>query len=127
MDFNNGTTWLFQFLFCNIEKSIVWCISAKKNYYSLTKNNHKFLASVTERGTWEKVRSLKNLYYTRIFHKWFLRFPVRFFLPIYRSLFVSYMADIFCVRKKVFLSAFTVPVIESKRKISLSFSITFAA
>ena len=35
----------------NIEKLIFWCISASKKYYNLTKNNHKFLATVTERCT----------------------------------------------------------------------------
>ena len=42
---------LFNFFVCNIEKLIVWCISAKENYYSLTKNSRKFQASVTERCT----------------------------------------------------------------------------
>ena len=32
-------------------KPLVWCISAKKNYYNLTKNNHEFQASVTGRCT----------------------------------------------------------------------------
>ena len=36
------------FFVCNIEKLIVWFISAKKSYYNLTKNN-KFQARVTER------------------------------------------------------------------------------
>ena len=36
---------------CNIEKLIVWCTSAKKKFYNLTKNNHKFQRSVTERCT----------------------------------------------------------------------------
>ena len=39
------------FFVCNIEKRIVWCISVKKNYYNLTKNNHKFHVSVSERCT----------------------------------------------------------------------------
>ena len=34
-------------LACNIKKLIVWCISAKKNYYNITKNSRKFQASVT--------------------------------------------------------------------------------
>ena len=47
MDFLN-------FFVCNIEKPIVWCsaylrISAKENYYNLTKNSRKFQASVTEK------------------------------------------------------------------------------
>ena len=32
-------------------RNFVWCVSAKKHYYNLTKNNHKFQASVTERCT----------------------------------------------------------------------------
>ena len=39
------------FFVCNTEKHIVWCISAQKNYYNLTKNNHKFQASIAERRT----------------------------------------------------------------------------
>ena len=39
------------FFVCNIEKLIVWCISAKKKYYDLTKNNHNVEASVTEKCT----------------------------------------------------------------------------
>ena len=39
------------FFVCNTEKLIVWCITARKNYYNLTKNNHKFQASMTERRT----------------------------------------------------------------------------
>ena len=39
------------FFVCNVEKLIFWCISAKRNYYNLTKNNYKFQASVTERCT----------------------------------------------------------------------------
>ena len=38
------------FFICNVEKPIVWCISAKEIYYN-TKNNHKFQASVAERYT----------------------------------------------------------------------------
>ena len=65
----------------NIEKLVVWCISAKKNFYDFTKNNHKFQASVKERctslsknsgifqenplkSTCEKVKALKKLCYT---------------------------------------------------------------
>ena len=36
---------------CNIEELVACCISAKKNYYNLTKNSHKFQASLTERCT----------------------------------------------------------------------------
>ena len=32
-------------------KPVAWCISAKKNYDDLTKNNPEFQATVTERGT----------------------------------------------------------------------------
>ena len=39
------------FFVCNIMKPIVWCISTKEIYYNLTKNNHKFQASVTEKYT----------------------------------------------------------------------------
>ena len=39
------------FFVCNIEKRVVWCISVKKNCYTLTKNNHKFHVSVSERCT----------------------------------------------------------------------------
>ena len=42
---------LLVFLFIAIEKSIVWYISAKDNYCNVTKSNHKFQASVTERYT----------------------------------------------------------------------------
>ena len=35
----------------DIEKYIVWCISAKENYYNLTKNSCKSQASDTERCT----------------------------------------------------------------------------
>ena len=72
MDFLN-------FFVCNIEKPIVWCsaylrISAKENYYNLTKNSRKFpkgvLVSVNDlkvlakvfKSTYEKAESLKNFY-----------------------------------------------------------------
>ena len=42
---------LFSLFVCNIEKLTVWCISAKENYYNLTKNSRKFQTSVTERCT----------------------------------------------------------------------------
>ena len=66
--------------------------------------------------------------------KWFLRFPVGFFAPIYLCtylLFVSYSTHIVYsihidIWKKVLLSAFTIPEMESERKISLRFWITFA-
>ena len=40
---------LFKLFVCNIKKLLVWCISAKKNYYNITKNSHKCQASVSER------------------------------------------------------------------------------
>ena len=51
MDFNNVPHDFVSFFICNIEKLIVWRISAKENYYNLTNNNHKFQGSVTERFT----------------------------------------------------------------------------
>ena len=39
------------FFVCNTEKLVVWCITARKNDCNLTKNNHKFQASMTERRT----------------------------------------------------------------------------
>ena len=41
---------LVSFFVWNIEKLIVWCISAKKKY-NLTENKHKFEVSVTKRYT----------------------------------------------------------------------------
>ena len=38
-------------LFLTSIKPVVWCISAKKNYDDLTKNNTEFQATVTERCT----------------------------------------------------------------------------
>ena len=40
---------LVNFFICNIEKHMVWCISAKKTYCNLTKNNRKIQASVSKR------------------------------------------------------------------------------
>ena len=97
------------FLFI-IEKLIVRCISAKKNYDNLTKNNHKFQASATERYTSLskssgmfrqnplKVPVKKLNTFELLLCKWFLRFLVNFFSTIHRNLFVSHMADIFCIR-----------------------------
>ena len=64
------------YLFVTSRNLFVWCISAKENYYNLTKNSRKFQASVTKtctfsvsaksfKSTCEKVESLKILYYTR--------------------------------------------------------------
>ena len=61
----------FNFFVCNIEKVIiVSCISAKENYYNLTKNSRKFQASVTERCT-----SLCNC--SGMFRKNLLKVPVK--------------------------------------------------
>ena len=38
-----------KFFVCNIEKLIVWCVSAKGNHYNYTKNSRKFQPSVAER------------------------------------------------------------------------------
>ena len=58
-------------LVCNIKKLIVWCISAKKNYYNITKNSRKFQASVTILECFSKIfqncekgESLRILYCT---------------------------------------------------------------
>ena len=100
---------------CNIEKIIAWCISAKKNYYNLTKNNHKFQASVTERcyslskssGIFrqnplkvpvKKLNLYKNFTTHDLLRKWFLRFPIKSFSAIYRILFLSCMTGILCIR-----------------------------
>ena len=53
------------FFFCKIEKFIVCCISAKKNYCNLTKDTDKFQASVTERYT-----SLNKRYGIYFFSIW---------------------------------------------------------
>ena len=41
----------FNLFVCNIKKPIAGCISAKENYFNLTKNRGKFQASATERCT----------------------------------------------------------------------------
>ena len=41
----------FNLFVCNIKKPIAGCISAKENYFNLTKNRGKFQASATERWT----------------------------------------------------------------------------
>ena len=114
---------VISFFICNIENLTVWCISTKQNYYNLTKNNHKFQASFTERYTslskssgiirqnplkapTKKLNLQKSFTTNELLHQWLLMFPARFFLTIYRSLFVAY-ADTFCIRiyicKKFFL------------------------
>ena len=99
---------VISFFICNIENRIVWCISAKENYHNLTKNNHKFQASFTERYTslskssgiirqnplkapTKKLNLQKSFTTNELLHQWLLMFPARFFLTIYRSLFVAYM------------------------------------
>ena len=94
---------IVSFFVCSIEKHIVCCISAKKNYYNLTKNSHKFRASVIEMCTsvskssgvfWQnsskppvkKLNLEKNFTAHELVHKWFLRFLVSFFSHIYRSI-----------------------------------------
>ena len=63
------------YLFVTSRNLFVWCISAKENYYNLTKNSRKFQASVTKtctfsvsaksfKSTCEKVESLKIHYCT---------------------------------------------------------------
>ena len=58
------------YFFVTSRNLFVWCISAKENYYSLTKNRRKFQVSVTEtcifsasaksfKSTCEKVESFK--------------------------------------------------------------------
>ena len=97
------------FFVCNIEKLIVWCIPAKKNYYNLTKNNHEFQASVTERCTFLSKSSAtfcqNPLKAHELLHKWLLRFSGRFFLPFYRSLFVllwqTYFVFVFVFVKSI--------------------------
>ena len=52
------------------------------------------------KSTCQKVKSLKD--FIRLLHKWLLRFLVRFFSPIYRSLFVSYTANICCIHIDIY-------------------------
>ena len=101
------------FFVCSIEKIIACRTSAKENYYFLTKYSHKSQARATERCTslpkfFERFRqnpskipvkklNLQNNFTTHdLLRKWCLKFPERFFSPIYRSLFVSYTAEMFC-------------------------------
>ena len=132
------------FVFWKIEK-IVWCISVIRNYNNLKKNNHKFQETATERCTSlcnspvifqqnplkvpvKKLNLKKNFTTHELLHQWLLRFLVRFFSLICRSLFVSYMAGVFCIRvyicKKYF---FPLLLLLRESKISLTFWITFAA
>ena len=61
---------LFNLFVCNIEKLIVWFISAKKNYHNLMENSPKFHANVTERRT-----SLSK--HSRMFRQNLLKVPVK--------------------------------------------------
>ena len=127
---------------CEIEKLIVCCIFAKKSYYNLTKNNHIFQASVTERCTSlskssgifrqnplkvpvKKLNIWKNFTSRKLLHKKILRFPVRFFSLIYRSLLVSYNANIFCIRIHICQKYFFPVLIFLRWKVKESFWITF--
>ena len=102
------------------ETIIVWFISAKENYHNLMKNSPKFQANVTERRTSlskrsrmfrqnllkvpEKVESLKIHYCTWTSSQVIFKVSSRTFLHlftyrlIYRSLLVSYIAHIMCIR-----------------------------
>ena len=99
------------YLFVTSRNLFVWCISAKENYYNLTKNSRKFQASVTKtctfsvsaksfKSTCEKVESLKILYCTWTSSQVIFKFSSRIFFQlltyalIYRSLFVSYTTHI---------------------------------
>ena len=142
----------FSFFVYNIEKPIVWCISAKENYYNLTKNCRKFHTSITERctslskhycfvsaksfqSTCERAEPLKNLYYTWTPSQVIFKVSVNFFSPIYLSTYlqkpvcVLYTTHILYSHSylyKVFFPVFTIPETESERKISLSFWIKVA-
>ena len=84
------------------------------------RKNHKIEPSATK-GLLLSIAVLeyfsKNFTTHELVHKWLLKFPVRYLSPIYKSLFVSYMADIFCIHicKKVF-HTFTVSKMESEEK-----------
>ena len=135
------------FFVCNIEKLIFWCIFTSKKYYNLMKNNHKFLANVTERCTslskssgifqqnalkvpMKMLNFLKKFTTHELLHKGLLRFPVRLFLTyLQKPACVIYGRHILYSHsylKKVFLPASAVPEMESERKLNLSFWITFA-
>ena len=95
------------YFFVTSRNLFVWCISAKENYYNLTKNSRKFQTSATEtctfsvsaksfKSTCEKVESLK-IHCCTWFSSDFLRFPVGFFAPTYLCthwLIVSYSTHI---------------------------------
>ena len=50
----------------------------------------------TFKSTCDKAKPSKIFTAHELLHKWLLRFPIRSFSPIYRSLFVSYKANKFC-------------------------------
>ena len=100
------------FFIWNIEKPIYCCISAKKNYYNLTKN--KFQATVTERctspsnssgifrhkcfqSTCEKVKSLKRLYYAWTLLQEAFKVSWKIFHTNLQKP-VCIIANIFCIR-----------------------------
>ena len=133
---------LFSFFVCNSEKFIVWCISAKENYYNLTKNCHKFQTSVAEKcilsvsildisaksfqSTCKRVESLKNLSQFLKFHQNFFHLFIHLFTEACLCNYSTHILYLYSFLNKVLLTAFTIPEIESKRKISLSFWITVA-
>ena len=102
------------YLFVTSRNLFVWCISAKENYYNLTKNSRKFQASVTKtctfsvsaksfKSTCEKVESLKIHYCTWTSSQVIFKVSSRTFLAlftyqlIYRSLLLSYIGHIMCI------------------------------
>ena len=100
----------FSFFVCNIEKLIVWRISAKESCYNISKNRRKFQASVTEKctslskcsgifrqSTWEKVESLKNLYYTWTSSQVIFKICSRIFSTIYLSTYLhKHVCVLYC-------------------------------
>ena len=110
---------------------------------SLTKNNHIFQASVTERcaslskssGIFrqnplrvrvKKLNIWKNFATRELLHKKILRFPVRFLSLIYRSLLVWYNTNIFCIRIHICQKYFFLLLLFLRWKAKESFWITFA-
>ena len=94
----NGTTWLYWFL-CLLHRETICLVyfcpeSFTETCTSLKKSSGIFRQNPLEVPV-KKLNLKKNFTTHEILHKWLLGFPVRLFLPNYRSLFVSYMADIF--------------------------------
>ena len=112
----------------------------KENYYNLTKDSRKFRTSALKvkysESTWGKNKSLKHLYYKWTSSQVIFKVSSRIFFhlftfpPICRSLFVLDITHIFCICihicKRYHFPPFTIPEMESERKISLSFWMTFA-